>query len=114
MKHCLRMATLPCDASISTLKAYEHALGQQLYENLFERGVHALAPAADAAAARARLQAIFADAIAAIQEHRTQRLRALPIDRENWNALTEAVSNALSRALFDYFVVDEPAQCRFR
>ena len=92
------------DASLrridSTLKAYEHALGQQLYENLFERGVHALAPAADAAAARARLQAIFADAIAAIQEHRTQRLRALTIDREKWNALTKAVSNALYIELY--------------
>ena len=91
-----------------TLKAYDQALGQQLDQNLFERGVHALAPDADAAAARARLQVIFADAIAAIQEHRTQRLRALPIDREKWNALTEVVSNALSPELycFRHFCVE--------
>ena len=84
----------------SALKAYAQALGEQLDENLFERGVHALAPDAGVAAARARLQAIFAEAIAAIHEQRTQRLRALPIDREKWSALTEALSNALDPALY--------------
>ena len=92
------------DASLrridSTLKACQQALGEQLDQNLFERGVHALAPDADIAAAQARLQAIFADAIAAIQEQRTQRLRALPIDPEKWNALTEAVSSALNPELY--------------
>lgn len=84
----------------SALKAYAQALGEQLDQNLFERGVHALAPDADVAAVRTRLQAIFADAIAVIHEQRTQRLRALPIDREKWNALTEAVSNALNPKLY--------------
>ena len=84
----------------SALKACQQALGEQLDQNLFERGVHALAPDVDVAAARARLQAIFTDAVAAIQEQRTQRLRALPIDPEKWNALTEAVSSALSPELY--------------
>jgi hypothetical protein len=92
------------DASLrridSALKAYAQSLGEQLDQNLFERGVHALAPDADVATARTRLQAIFADAIAVIHEQRTQRLRALPIDREKWNALTEAVSNALNPELY--------------
>ncbi len=92
------------DASLrridSTLKACQQALGEQLDQNLFERGIHALAPEADSAAARARLQAIFADAIAAIQERRTQRLRALPIDPDKWNVLTEAVSRALNPELY--------------
>jgi hypothetical protein len=92
------------DASLrridSALKAYAQALGDQLDQNLFERGVHALAPEADATAARARLQAIFADAIAIIQEQRTCRLRALPIDREKWNALMEVVLNALNPELY--------------
>jgi hypothetical protein len=92
------------DASLrridSALKSYAQALGDQLDENLFERGVHALAPETDAAAVRGRLQAIFADAIVAIHEHRTQRLRALPIDREKWSALTETLSNALDPELY--------------
>jgi hypothetical protein len=92
------------DASLrridSALKAYAQAFGEQLDENLFERGVHALAPNADVAAARARLQAIFADAIATIHNQRTQRLRALPIDREKWSALTEAASNVLDPELY--------------
>jgi hypothetical protein len=91
------------DASLrridSALKAYAHA-GEHLDQSLFERGVNALAPGADAATARARLQAIFADAIAIIQEQRTQRLLALPIDREKWNALVETVSNALNPELY--------------
>jgi hypothetical protein len=91
------------DASLrridSALKAYAQGLGEQLDQNLFERGIHALAPDADVAAARTRLQAILADAIAVIHEHRTQRLRALPIDREKWSALTEAVSNVLGSEL---------------
>jgi hypothetical protein len=92
------------DASLrridSMLNACQQALGEQLDQNLFERGVHALAPDADIVAARARLQALFTDAIAAIQEQRTQRLRALPIDLEKWNALTEAVSSALNPELY--------------
>jgi hypothetical protein len=92
------------DASLrridSALKACGQALGEQLDQNLFEGAVHALTPEADAAAARARLQAIFADAIAVIREQRTQRLRALPIDQEKWNALTQAVSNALDPELY--------------
>ena len=91
------------DASLrrvdSALKTYARALGDQLDQN-FVRGVHALAPEEDTAAGRARLQAIFADAIAVIQEQRTQRLRALPIDREKWNTLTEEVSNALIPELY--------------
>jgi hypothetical protein len=92
------------DASLrridSGLKAYAQALGEQLDQDLFERGVHALAPDAEVTAARTRLQAIFADAIAVIHEQRTQRLRALPIDQEKWNALTEVVSNALNPELY--------------
>ena len=92
------------DASLrridSALKAYEQALSQQLDQNLFARGVHALAPDADVVTSRARLQAIFADATFAIQEHRTQRLRALPIDQKKWSALTEAVSNVLHPELY--------------
>jgi hypothetical protein len=92
------------DASLrsidSVLRTHVQALGEQLDENLFERGVHALAPEADAAAARARLQAIFAEAIAVIQEQRTQRLRALPIDSEKWNALAETLSNSLNPELY--------------
>jgi hypothetical protein len=93
------------DASLrridSGLNAHARALGEQLdQDDPFERGVHALAPEADAAAARARLQAIFADAIAVIQEHRTQRLRALPIDREKWNTLAQAVASALDPELY--------------
>jgi hypothetical protein len=92
------------DASLrridSALKSYAQALGDQLDENLFERGVHALAPETEAAAVRGRLQAIFADAIAAIHEHRTQRLRALPIDREKWSALTATLSHALNPELY--------------
>jgi hypothetical protein len=92
------------DASLrridSILKAYERALGDQLDQSLFERGVRALAPDADVAAARMRLQAIFADVIATIHEERTRRLQALSIDQEKWNALSEAVSNALSPELY--------------
>lgn len=84
----------------SALRACEQALGEQLDENLFERGIHALAPEADAAAARARLRAILTDAIAVIHEQRTERLRARPIDQEQWNALTEMLSNALAPELY--------------
>ena len=92
------------DASLrrldSTFKAYEQALGEQLDREMFERGVHTLAPEADVAAARARLQVIFTDAIATIHEQRTQRLRALPIDPEKWSTLSRAVSGALGPELY--------------
>ncbi len=92
------------DASLrridAALKACEQALGEQLDQNLFERGVQALAPEVNAAAARARLQAIFADAIAVIYEQRTERLRERPIDQEKWNALTEVLSSALAPELY--------------
>jgi hypothetical protein len=84
----------------STFKAYEQALGEQLNRDLFERGVHALAPEADVEGTRARLQAIFADAIASVHEQRTQRLRALPIDPEKWSTLVQAVSDALGPELY--------------
>ncbi len=92
------------DASLrridSVLKAYAQALGEQLDQNQFERAVHALAPEADVVVTRARLQAVFADAIATIRERRTRRLRALQIDPEKWDALTEAVSSALAPELY--------------
>jgi hypothetical protein len=84
----------------SSLKTYAQALGDQLHQDLFERGVRTLEPEVDVVAARERLQAIFADAIAAVQEQRTRRLRALPIDQEKWIALTEAVSRALNPELY--------------
>jgi hypothetical protein len=84
----------------STFRAYEQAIGEQLNRDLFERGVHALAPEVDVEAARARLQAIFTDSIATIHEQRTQRLRALPIDPEKWSTLVQAVSGALAPELY--------------
>ncbi|WP_140981011.1 hypothetical protein [Bradyrhizobium guangdongense] len=84
----------------STLRAHEQALGEPPNRDLFERGVHALTPEADVEAARTRLQAIFADAIAVIHEQRTQRLRTLPIDPKKWNTLVQAVSAALSPELY--------------
>ena len=84
----------------STFKAYEQALGEQLSRDLFERGVHALAPGADVETASARLHAIFTDAIATIHEQRTQRLRVLPIDPEKWNTLVQAMSGALGPELY--------------
>jgi hypothetical protein len=71
-----------------------------VFRSLFSLLLRAAAPDADAAAARGRLQGIFVDAIAAIQEQRTRRLRALPIDWGKWNALTEAMSNALDPELY--------------
>lgn len=84
----------------SALVTCEQALGDRLDQNLLERGVHALAPGADAAAGRARLRTIFAEAIAIIREQRTERLRARPIDQEKWNALTAAMSDALVPELY--------------
>jgi len=84
----------------SSLKAYAQALGNGLDQGAFDRGVQAFLPDADTTAVRARLQAIFSDAIATIQNQRTQRLRARPIDQAKWNALIQTLSNALSPELY--------------
>src|SRR5208337_2388743 len=67
-------------------EAYAQALGNGLDQGAFERGVRAFVADDDTVAAGARLQAIFSDAIALIQDQRTQRLRARPIDQTKWNA----------------------------
>ena len=81
-------------------EAYAQALGNGLDQGAFERGVRAFVADDDTVAAGARLQAIFSDAIALIQDQRTQRLRARPIDQTKWNALIQTLSNALRPELY--------------
>jgi hypothetical protein len=60
-----------------------------------ERGLQALAPERDFAAALARLQAILAAATAAIERRREERLRTLAVDPAKLAALREALEAVL-------------------
>jgi hypothetical protein len=60
-----------------------------------ERGLHALAPGRDFAAALARLQAILAGATAAIERRREERLRTRAVDPAKLAALREALEAVL-------------------
>ncbi len=92
------------DASLrsidDSLKAYQRALMDQPDAQVFERGTRALVPEADAAAGRDRLRLIFAEAIAAIHEQRTSRLRARSIDPAKWNVLAQAISSVFKPELY--------------
>jgi hypothetical protein len=82
-----------------SFEAYARALDEALQLEPFERGVRVFAVDADIAAIRSRLQAILSMAMTIIQQHRTQRLRARPIDPAKLNALVVQLTDALSPEL---------------
>jgi hypothetical protein len=75
------------------------------------RGLQALAPGRDFAAALARLQAILTAATAAIERRREERLRTRAVDPAKLAALREAFEAALG-AVGDYLTVFERYQIR--
>jgi hypothetical protein len=79
-----------------SLDAYIRALDDGSNERLFERGIRVFVPTADVARARHRLRAIFSEAVAAIQDERTKRLRQRPVDPANLAALRDLLTSSLS------------------